>query len=75
MTAIDPYAKAACPNGTLGCIVDFDQINLNIDGFLNHPFPKIISPLESIIYEVHIRDFSIDHSTGSLNKGKFAGFC
>lgn len=22
--AMDPYAKAACPNGTLACIVDFN---------------------------------------------------
>ena len=31
--------------------------------------------MENIIYEVHIRDFSIDPNTNSKNKGKYAGFC
>ena len=34
LLAIDPYAKAACPNGTLGCIVDFNEINESVAGFL-----------------------------------------
>ena len=33
LLAIDPYAKAACPNGTLGCIVDFNEINEKVNGF------------------------------------------
>ena len=65
----DPYTKGATINGTKGMIVDFNS--LNPKGWDNQLIPSYISPTESIIYEMHIRDFSIDNSSGLVNKGKY----
>ncbi len=68
----DPYAKGATVNGTKGMIVDFDSINP--EGWENHSVPRPIKPTESILYETHLRDFSIDKSSGIKNKGKYLSF-
>jgi pullulanase len=44
------------------------------DGFLEDGKPALVSPADSIIYELHIRDFSIDKSSGIKNKGKYLAF-
>ncbi|HRM38137.1 MAG TPA: type I pullulanase, partial [Trichococcus flocculiformis] len=33
----------------------------------------IASPVDAIIYELHIRDFTISPTSGVTNKGKFLG--
>lgn len=68
----DPYAKGASINGNRGMVVDFKSINPW--GWDHHPIPTAIKPTESIIYEVHIRDFSIDIHSGIKDKGKYLGF-
>lgn len=68
----DPYTKGASINGNRGMVVDFESINPM--GWVNHPIPTAIKPTQSVIYEVHIRDFSIDIYSGIKNKGKYLGF-
>ncbi|MGG7060246.1 type I pullulanase [Clostridium nigeriense] len=72
---VDPYAKAVGVNGKRGMVIDLDQTNPI--GWNNHVIPKLKSPLDAIIYEVNIRDFTIDNNSGVDNdiKGKFKGFC
>ena len=71
---VDPYAKSVGVNGNRGMVVDLK--NTNPLGWENHSIPKFESNLDSIIYEVHIRDFTIDDSSGIEKniKGKFKGF-
>lgn len=68
----DPYTKGATVNGMKGMIVDFSSINPV--GWENHRLPQPIQSTEAVIYEMHIRDFSSDSSSGIHHKGKYLGF-
>lgn len=69
--AVDLYAKATGVNGKRGMILDLSTTNP--DGFLEDVRPEQKSATDAIIYELHIRDFSIDDSSGISQKGKFLG--
>lgn len=72
---IDIYAKACGVNGVRGAIVDLKQTDP--DGWDNTPKPACASPCDAVIYETHVRDFTIDETSGVSfeNRGKFLGFC
>lgn len=70
--AVDPYAKAVGANGLRGMVVDLEKTNP--DGFVTENRPKKPRPTDSVIYEVHVRDFSIDESSQMKYKGKFLAF-
>lgn len=63
------FAKAVGVNGMRGAIVDMAETNPQ--GWENDQRPVIQSPADLVIYEMHLRDFSIDVSSGLKNKGKF----
>lgn len=67
---IDPYARATTVNGTKSVITDLTRTNP--DGWGDR-LPAFGLPEEAIIYELHIRDFSISETSGIRNKGKFLG--
>ena len=70
---VDPYAKAVGVNGEKAMVVDLESTNPN--NWNNDKKPTMNSPLDAIIYEIHIRDFSIDENSGvkNENKGKYLG--
>lgn len=68
----DPYAKGASLNGNRGMIVDFKSINPK--GWENHSLPTPLKPTDAVIYEMHIRDFSMDENSGIENQGKYLAF-
>ena len=35
--------------------------------FINHSIPSLVNKDDSIIYEMHIRDFTIDKSSGVID--------
>ncbi len=70
--AVDPYAKAVGANGVRGMVVDLSTTNP--EGFLEEKRPKKINTTDVVIYELHIRDFSIDESSGMKYKGKYKAF-
>lgn len=63
------FAKAVGINGKRGAIVDMKTTNPS--GWSNDRRLTLKSPADLIIYEMHHRDFSIDASSGLVNKGKF----
>ncbi len=63
------FAKAVCVNGDRAAIVD--MTDTNPEGWANDVRPNLKSPCDLVIYELHHRDFSIDESSGLVNKGKF----
>lgn len=69
--AIDPYAKAVSANGQRGAIIDYSKTNP--EGWGSVKRPSMINPTDSILYEMHVRDFSISTNSGIKNKGKFKG--
>ena len=63
--AIDPYAKSVTVNGERGVVVNPQRTD-----------SKEISDKDAknpIIYELHVRDLSIQENSGIKNKGKFLG--
>ena len=68
---VDPYAKAVGVNGNRGMVIDLDSTNP--EGWENDTKPELKDATDSIIYEAHIRDLSIDETSGISNeyKGKF----
>lgn len=63
------FAKAVCVNGDRAAIVD--MTDTNPEGWANDVRPSLKSPCDLVIYELHHRDFSINESSGLVNKGKF----
>lgn len=71
LEAPDIYAKAVGVNGHRGMIVNLSETDPV--GWKNDKSPKFKKPTDAIIYELHIRDISIDPNSGIKNKGKFLG--
>lgn len=63
------FAKAVGINGKRGAIVDMQTTNPS--GWNSDRRLTLKSPADLIIYEMHHRDFSVDASSGLVNKGKF----
>lgn len=63
------FATAVGINGHRGAIIDMQTTNPN--GWNSDHRLALKSPADLIIYEMHHRDFSIDPSSGLVNKGKF----
>ncbi|WP_327799947.1 type I pullulanase [Bacillus mobilis] len=69
--AVDPYARAASVNGDKGAVVDLketDPKKWKVD-----KKPKFKNPEDAIIYELHVRDLSIQPESGIKQKGKYLG--
>ncbi|MGM0874960.1 MAG: type I pullulanase [Bacillota bacterium] len=64
--AVDPYAKAVSINGEFGVIVDKDKTAVP-----SVKLPLFKNKVDAIIYEAHIRDFSIHEDSGMVHKGKY----
>lgn len=70
---IDPYARTSGVNGNRGMIIDLDSTDP--EGWENDKNPATSSNyVDDVLYELHIRDFSIDESSGMKNKGKYLAF-
>ncbi|NBW73860.1 MAG: type I pullulanase, partial [Microbacteriaceae bacterium] len=75
--AIDPYVRATTINGDRGVVVDLDSTDPV--GWDSHERPNNFgdgNPTDAVIYELHVRDLSIDKSSGisTSNKGKYLAF-
>ena len=72
--ATDPYAKGVGANGDRGMIVDLNSTDPS--GWANDISPnKYMSYTDAIIYEMHIREMTIDSSSGVKDewKGTYLG--
>jgi len=70
--AVDPYAKAVGTNGNRGMVIDLSSTDPA--GFAKENKPLFENATDAIIYEIHVRDFSMDQSSGMTNTGKFLAF-
>ena len=70
--AVDPYARSVAANGDKGAVIDLKETNPK--AWKPSEKPKFINLTDAIIYELHVRDFSIDKNSGMKNKGKFLAF-
>lgn len=69
---IDIYAKTAGVNGIMGMVIDMEETNPA--GWDSYEPIKLESYTDAVLYELHVRDFSIDKSGHFCYKGRFLAF-
>ncbi len=68
----DPYSRALTVNSTHSVLVDPARPDLAPEQWLHTPAPALASPVDQVIYELHLRDFSInDASVPEELRGSF----
>ncbi len=63
---LDPYATNAVASSTRGRITAITPTAL--------PGPRVTSPTDMVIYEMHVRDFTVADDSGVQNRGRYLGF-
>jgi pullulanase len=66
--AVDPYTVAVTANGTEGVIIDLNKTEIP-----ERQLPPLEAAVDSVIYETHIRDFTIHPNSGVTKKGTYQG--
>lgn len=70
--ACDPYAKTTGVNGNRAMIIDMDATNP--DGWEQDTDPNAsLGITDTFIYELHVRDLSMNRSSRIKNRGKYLG--
>ncbi len=69
---VDPWARAVATNSRRGLIVDLECTDP--PGWQEDSNPALDSPVDAIIYEVHVRDFSSHPESGLQHRGKYLAF-
>ncbi|HSH00980.1 MAG TPA: pullulanase-type alpha-1,6-glucosidase [Anaerolineae bacterium] len=71
----DPYSLSLSANSQRTQLIDPAADNWQPTNWNNYTKPPLNSPLDSVIYELHIRDFSIfDESVPADHRGTFMAF-
>ena len=73
--ACDPYARTTGVNGNRAMVIDLDSTDP--EGWENDTNPNAgLNFTDAVIWELHVRDFSIDTSSGisDSNRGKYLAF-
>jgi len=71
----DPYSVALTTNSARSVIVDLDSAALRPPGWDQLLIPPLAQPVDSAIYELHIRDFSIGDTTVPVaDRGGYRAF-
>lgn len=70
--AVDPYAVAVSANGQRTAIIDLKDTNPA--SWTPENKPALVQPTDAVLYELHIRDFSISPDSGMTHKGKYKAF-
>ena len=70
--ACDPYARTTGVNGKRAMVIDLSSTDP--EGWDSDCNPNPLQSItDAVIYELHVRDLSMDESSGVRNKGKFLG--
>ncbi|MDR0876666.1 MAG: type I pullulanase, partial [Treponema sp.] len=70
--AADPYATAVSANGQRMAIINLESTNP--PNWKPNSKPPFSNWQDAVLYELHVRDFSIDENSGMQHKGKFLAF-
>lgn len=68
----DPYSIAVSCNSKRSAIIDLKDTDP--DGWGSHKIPEPLHPVDSVLYEVHVKDFTAHKSFGSDEPGTFKAF-
>ena len=73
--ATDPYSVSVAINGRYSQFVNLNDDDLKPAGWDERTVPTVAKPEDIVIYEGHVRDFSIrDQSISAANRGKYLAF-
>ena len=69
----DPYARGCSANS--GRTLIYDPVKTNPEGWERDQFVSLKNNVDAVLYEVHIRDFSINTNSGTSpdKRGKYLG--
>ncbi len=71
----DPYSLSLAMNSTRSQIVDLDDPALMPDGWTATKKPPLAAPEDIVIYELHVRDFSVfDQTVPDAYRGTYMAF-
>jgi len=71
----DPYSVSLSTNGRFSRFVNLADDDLKPQGWDTHTIPTVENYEDAVIYEGHVRDFSVrDMSTSEENRGKYLAF-
>ncbi|KKO48352.1 pullulanase [Arsukibacterium sp. MJ3] len=71
----DPYSLSVSTNGAYSQFVNLADADLAPEGWSERTVPVVTTPEDIVIYEGHVRDFSVrDMSTTAANRGKYLAF-
>jgi len=72
----DPYSVSLTTDSKRSYIVDLDAAKLKPAGWDKTAAPaKVAAQTDMTVYELHVRDFSInDHTVSAANRGKYTAF-
>ncbi|MGE3725287.1 MAG: alpha-1,6-glucosidase domain-containing protein [Candidatus Sericytochromatia bacterium] len=71
----DPYSVSLAADSTHSQIIDLADSALQPEGWAQLQLPPLAAPEDSVIYELHLRDFSIsDPSVPEALRGKYTAF-
>ncbi|MGB6141031.1 MAG: alpha-1,6-glucosidase domain-containing protein [Pseudoalteromonas rhizosphaerae] len=71
----DPYSLNVSSNGLYSQLINLNDDDTKPQGWDERSVPTITNPEDAIIYEGHVRDFSIrDTSVSAANQGKYLAF-
>ncbi len=74
-TVTDPYSVSVSANSARSFVADLDSAQLKPAGWDDHRIPKLDSPTDIALYELHIRDFSAsDNTVPAAHRGKYLAF-
>jgi pullulanase len=71
----DPYSIGLAPNSLKSLVVDLDSALCKPEGWSSFSKPQLASTTDVVLYELHIRDFSIsDRTVPENDRGKYTAF-
>jgi pullulanase/glycogen debranching enzyme len=74
-TVTDPYSLSLSANSQRSFVANLDSRDLKPDGWDHHPLPRLAHATDISLYELHIRDFSVnDSSVPPAHRGKYLAF-
>ncbi|MEI8664096.1 DUF3372 domain-containing protein [Pseudoalteromonas sp. B28] len=71
----DPYSLNVSTNGLYSQLINLADDDTKPEGWDERIVPTITNPEDAVIYEGHVRDFSVrDQSVSEANRGKYLAF-
>jgi len=67
----DPYARGCSAN--TGKTLIYEPAKTNPEGWEQDQYVRLRHNVDAVLYEVHVRDFSINRNSGIAQRGKFLG--